>query len=238
MTLRTLLCLPIVCLCGWLCAQSAPADTLPPAELTAGDLNYLLGASRPAKADRYEGVRGTPYRYKNFGPAVLFDTALNPYALDSANYNGFSSQFEFYHEGQLREANGNVFVRGQINNDAGEEHLYVYGINLKFRDRYAEVVYLGEFVTGTVIYDVKNDEKIVESVGETIKLRRFSPKTLNYAMVDGDFVTIKTAAKPLAESLGFKSELTKFIKANKLKGNRPEDLIKIYAETDRLLAEQ
>ncbi len=159
---------------------------------------------------------------------------LNEYYIDSLNYNGFTSQFEFYTDGQLRELNPNSFLRVEMVVAEEERHIYGRGINPKFRDRYAEIIYKGDYITGTMVYDVKNEEKIVQDVGKTLKLRRFTPKSLHYAMVDGEFVTLKLTPKNVAEDLGFKSELVKFMKANKLKPGKREDLIKIYAKADEL----
>lgn len=196
--------------------------------------DYLLEASRPAEAKRYAEVRGTPFRYKDFGPGYMYDVTLNEYYIDSLNYNGFTSQFEFYSDGQLREINPNNFLRVEMVVSEDDRHVYGRGINPKFRDRYAEIIYKGDYITGTMVYDVKNEEKVVQDVGKTLKLRRFTPKSLHYAMVDGDFVTLKLTAKNVAEDLGFKSELLKFMKANKLKPGKREDLIKIYAKADEL----
>jgi len=172
--------------------------------------------SRKVDPDRYHEVRGTPYRYKEFGPVVLYDITLNRYELDSANLNGFTSQFEFYVGGILRELLPGNFIRAEVPDQEGGPHKYAHGINMKFRDRYA-------------------DEKIVQNVGETLKLRRFSAKSLHFAMVDGDFVTITLSAKKLAADLGFKKELSAFMKAEKLKPNRRVDLLKIYEKADELV---
>jgi len=232
---KTLFTLFLVCISCYLSAQSSDessADT--PEELSTDALNYLVEASRAAEQKRYKDVRGTPFRYKEFGPGYLYDVTLNEYYIDSLNYNGFTSQFELYVDGQLRELNPNNFLRVEMVVSDDERHVYGRGINPKFRDRYAEVLYKGDFVTGTMVYDVKNEEKVVQDVGKTLKLRRFTPKSLHYAMVDGDFVTLKMTTKNVAEDLGFKSELIKFMKANKLKPGKREDLIKIYAKADEL----
>jgi hypothetical protein len=95
-------------------------------------------------------------------------------------------------------------------------------------------VYRGDYITATMVYDVINDEKVVQDVGRTLKLRRFSAKSLHYAMVDGDFMTLKMTAKNLAADLGHKSELLKFIKSDKLKVSQDVDLVKIYQKADSL----
>ena len=236
MTLKTILSLFMVCCWLSLSAQDykpAPNDERSATEI-AGDFNYLLRASRTVVTKRYPGVRGTPYRYKNFGQVQLFDAAMHPYPLDSANYNGFSSQFEFYHEGVLRELNGNNFLRVEVVQPEGANHIYARGINMKFRKSYARVIFQGENIIATQIYNVINDEKVVEKPGQTLKLRRFSAKSLHYAMVDGEFVTLKLTPKNLAEDLGHPSALKKFMKAEKLKPKREADLLLIFAEADGL----
>ena len=208
-------------------------------KLTADDLTYLLEASRVVDPERYPNVRGTPYRYADFDTIVVYDPAINAYVLDRANYNGFSNQIEFYTaDGQLRELAQRNFLRAEVPQAEGKPHVYVFGLNPKFRDRYVQLLHRGDFVTATMVYDVKNDEKITQTVGKTLKFQRFNPKSLHFAIVDGDFLTLKLTSKQLAEDLGFKNELTKFIKANKLKPGQTEDLVRIYAEAERLWAEQ
>ncbi|TXF91364.1 hypothetical protein FUA23_01310 [Neolewinella aurantiaca] len=233
---RTFLLLLMLCSGLFLIAQNTDQEMgdQRTAQEIAGDLQYLLEASRLADTARYEGIRGTPYRYEQFGALLLFDTAMNPYPVDKANYNGFSNQFEFYHNGKLREINGNNFMRVEVLQAEGPDHIYVRGLNRKFPSSYARVIFQGDNIVATLIYNVINDEKVVENPGQTLKLRRFSAKSLYYAMVDGEFVTLKLSAKALAESLGHPAELRKFIKAQKLKPGRDEDLIKIFEKADEL----
>ncbi|MFK8164880.1 MAG: hypothetical protein AB8H12_20710 [Lewinella sp.] len=196
---------------------------------------YLIEASRAIDPDRYADVRGTPYRYKDFGPITVFDATLNEYKLERANLNGFTNQVEYYApDGNIRELSAQNFLRVEVPQEDGSKHVYGRGINPKFRDRYAQIIYRGDYITATMIYDVVNDEKVVQDVGRTLKLRRFSAKSLHYAMVDGDFMTLKMSAKNLAEDLGYKSALLKFIKSEKLKLNKDADLVRIYEKADSL----
>lgn len=196
---------------------------------------YLIEASREIEPDRYEGVRGTPYRYKEFGPVSVYDATLNEYPLERANLNGFTSQVEYYApDGTIRELSPQNFLRLEVPQEDGSIHVYGRGINPKFYKRYAQIIYRGDYITATMVYDVKNDEKVVQDVGRTLKLRRFSAKSLHYAMVDGDFITLKMTAKSLAEDLGNKSALLKFIKSEKLKVTQDADLVRIYEKADSL----
>lgn len=216
--------LTILCTCGR--AQS---------KLSMAEQNYLIEVSQKVDPDRYSEVRGTPYRYDEFGPVTLYDITLNKYELDSANLNGFTSQFEYYTDGILRELLPSNFIRAEVPNREGGAHKYARGINAKFRDNYAEIVYKGDNVVATMIYNVINDEKIVENVGQTLKLRRFSAKSLHFAMVNGEFTTLTLSAKKIAADLGLKKELGAFIKREKLKPSDREDLVRIYEKADELL---
>jgi hypothetical protein len=233
MFFKTILPLLVVC-CGIsVSAQGVNTEhnTERSAAEMAEDLTYILEASRTLEV-RYEGIRGTPYRYKDFGKAILFDASMRPYPLDSVNYNGFSNHFDFYHEGVLRELNGHNFLRVEVPQQEGPNHIYARGLNVKFPESYARIVYQGENIIATLIYNVINDEKIVEKPGQTLKLQRFNAKSLYYALVDGDFVTLKLTAKALAEDLGFPSELKQYIKKEKLKPGRDADLVKIFVAAD------
>ncbi|MEM9928932.1 MAG: hypothetical protein AAF840_03845, partial [Bacteroidota bacterium] len=210
-----------------------PVDSLPKGD--NGAAAYLIETSRLIDPDRYVEVRGTPYRYKEFRKITLYDATLNEYPLERANLNGFTSQFEYYApDGQIRELNPANFLRAEVALDDGSKHIYGRGINPKFRDRYAQIVHRGDYITCTMVYDVKNDEKVVQDVGRTLKLRRFSAKSLYFAMVDGDFVTMKMTAKNVAEDLGFKAELLKFIKSEKLKVSDDDDLIRVLEKAETL----
>lgn len=203
-------------------------------QLSSDAANYLYEVSRKVDPDRYSEVRGTPYRYKKFGRIDIYDITLNKYQLDSANLNGFTSQFEFYIDGILRELEPNNFIRVEVAQEEGI-HKYARGINPKFRDRYAQIIYKGDNIIATMVYDVKNDEKIVQDVGKTLKLRRFSAKSLHFAMVDGDLIPITLSAKKIAADLGFKKELAAFIKAEKLKPGKLTDLVRIYEQADGMI---
>ncbi len=234
MFFKTILSFLIVC-CG-LSVMAQGIDTEHKTERSATelaeDLNYILEASRTIEEVRYEGIRGTPYRYKDFRKVILFDASMRPYPLDSVNYNGFSNHFDFYYQGVLRELNGNNFLRVEVPQEESANHIYARGLNVKFPESYARIVYQGENIIATLIYNVINDEKIVENPGQTLKLQRFSAKSLYFALVDGDFVTLKLTTKALAEDLGFPTELKKFIKKEKLKPGRNADLVKIFEAAD------
>ncbi len=211
----------------------ANRDTIPADD--NGAAAYLIETSRLVDPDRYVEVRGTPYRYPEFQRIVLYDATLNQYHLERANLNGYTSQFEYYApDGQLRELDPANFLRAEVMLEDSTKHIYGRGINPKFRDRYAQVIHRGDYITSTIVYDVINDEKIVQDVGRTLKLRRFSAKSLYFAMVDGEFTTLKMSAKNIAEDLGFKSQLLKFIKAEKLKVNDDADLVRIFEKAETL----
>ncbi len=203
-------------------------------ELSDEAMDYLYELSRKVDPDRYTEVRGTPYRYKKFGKAIVYDITLNAYPLDSVNLNGFTSQFEFIIGGMKRELQPENFIRVEFEGPNGKDK-YARGINPKFRDMYAQIVHKGDNLVATMVYEVKNDEKIVQDVGKTVRLRRFSPKSLHFAMVEGELVTIVLSAKRLAGDLGFKKELGAFIKAEKLKPGKIADLVRIYEKADDLL---
>ncbi len=197
---------------------------------------YLLEASRPVSDDRYDDVRGTPYRYDEFLPGTIYDTALNAYELDSLNLNGFTSQFEYFVDGELRELANQNFLRAEIINPDGSTHVYGWNINFKFQNKYAELLFRGEYITGTMVYDVSNDEKVVQDVGKTVRLQRFNAKRHFYAMVDGELVALSSSSKRLADELGFKKDITTFIKDNQLKPGDHDDLIKILTYAEELHA--
>lgn len=228
---KTLVFLFLVCFSLFLSAQAETEQKTNDPGATA----YLIEASRAVDPDRYTEIRGTPYRYKDFGPITVFDPTLNEYHLEKANLNGFTSQVEYYAaDGTLRELAPANFLRFEVPQEDGTKHTYGRGINPKFRDRYAQIIYKGDNLTATMVYDIINDEKVVQDVGRTLKLRRFSAKSLHYAMVDGEFVTLKMTAKNLAEDLGHKAEILKFIKTEKLNVNDDTDLVRIYTYADGL----
>ena len=207
-----------------------------PAAAQQTEAEYLLEASCPAAANRYEKIRGTPFRYDDFLPGVLYDTALNPYELDSVNYNGFTHQFEYYANGELRELAQNNFLRAVIHLGNDVSHVYGWNLNPKFRNHYAELVYSGEYVSATLVYEVVNDEKVVQDVGETKRMQRFNKQENFYASVDGDLLPLSMNAKRLAADLGYRSEIADFIKEHKLKPAQREDLVKILAYANELHA--
>ncbi|THH40389.1 hypothetical protein [Neolewinella litorea] len=198
------------------------------------EAEYLLTSSREVDPNRYREVRGDPYRYSTFRSGILFDGALNRYVVDSLNFNGFTSQFEYRANGELRELANRHFLRVQTTGDAGEPHIYAFGINPKFPDKYAELIYTGDFVTATLVYDVINDEKVVQDVGKTVRLRRFNPKPLYYAFVDGELVALRMSARRLPSDLGLKGPVSRFIKEHGLDPARRADLLRILQYADDL----
>ncbi|MGB3799034.1 MAG: hypothetical protein WA952_04420 [Lewinella sp.] len=225
MFVQTPLCLLVLCLWSAIAvAQQTEAE-------------YLLDASIPVDTDRYKDIRGNPYRYDGFLPGTIYDNTLNAYEIDSLNFNGHRSEFEYYVDGELRSLNNLNFLRVEIVTEDGTQHDYGWNIVQAFPNAYAEILFAGDFITGLVVYEVINDEKVVQDVGKTLRLQRFSPKTHHYAVVDGELVSLSSKAKRLAGELGFPKQIQQRIKQQNLKPTRREELIEILAYAEELYAE-
>ncbi|WP_116125710.1 hypothetical protein [Lewinella sp. IMCC34183] len=240
MFVRTIFAALLVCACSLsLSAQAADAvgEASPAGEASLAELARLRRLSRVVYTARYDGVRGTPYRYEEFRPGVVFDNALNRYALDSLNFNGFTNQFEYVIFGQLRELPQQNFLRADLDDGNGGRHVYAFGINPRFPTYYAELVYQGDFVTATMIYDVTNDVKVIQDVGRTMRLRRFDAKSLYFAYVDGEFVSLRLQPRRLAADLGHRGPLRRFMEDGDLDPSRRDDLLEILSFAERLYLE-
>ncbi|MBB4079914.1 hypothetical protein GGR28_002541 [Lewinella aquimaris] len=200
------------------------------------EVDYLHENSLVVEFGRYRGVQGTAYRYATFRPGVLYDAALNEYPVDSLNFNGFTSRFECVIDGELRELAGHHFLRARVRDDDGVEHTYGWAINPSLPDKYAELLFHGDFLTASMFYEVTNDYKGESSMGKPGRLARFVSRSHYYAMVDGELVSLSMSPRRLAGDLGLREELTAYIKEHKLKTANRDDLLRILARAEALLA--
>ncbi|MCP9234991.1 hypothetical protein [Lewinella sp. JB7] len=202
------------------------------------EVDYLQGHSVAVEGGRYQDVQGTPYRYPTFRPGVLFDEVLLEYPVDSLNFNGHTSRFEFWSAGELRELIGNRFLRARIADDDGVEHTYAWSINPNHPGKYAELIYHGDYLTATQFHETITDQPLGKKIRNSADPIRFVARTSSYALIDGELKSLNLQPRRLASDLGFRNELTALIKEHGLKPARREDLIRILAHADSLLATQ
>ena len=205
--------------------------------------SFEMTNSKPIDADRYEGIKGDPYLFKESVNATLITNDKIVYEDVYLNYNGYSKEFEVKQGEEFIELDRKFYLRIEIpadkNNEGivpeGQDNLvFVKNAHSRFGDRMVMLIHHGK--KGLVIKEFHSSisEKEKQDVGKTIVTKRFFKKN-NYYIVEGeDLRSLKLSKKGIISALGHKSELESFIKKNKYKVDNDAHLREILAYYEKL----
>lgn len=185
---------------------------------------------------RYEEYRGSPYFFSEFVVGTIVDNADNEYPNVKLNLNGYTDELEVEDAGYYVALEESFYKSFTAKGKDDTEYLFKSNLHPDFKDKFFQVLYESEQMLLIKEFDVIPNEKVINNVGETLRVKIFG-EINNYMLLTGlgkqDLTKLKVSKRKLPETLGKKKELGEFIKAEKLSFKNDEDLITLikYYET-------
>ena len=199
------------------------------APLFAQETDVLMTSSRGIDKDRYEGVKGSPYLFKEWRKGKIISADAETIEGVLLNFNGETKGFEIKKGNSFIELDPKWYIRVLVENEKAEEYT-VFQKNFlpPLANEFTRVVYKGANFSVVEHFISKIELKIINNVGKNEELRKFYSKRNYYLIKDKKSTLLKLKKKSLFSFLGHKSELENFSKKEKLKLSSEADLIKLF----------
>jgi len=176
--------------------------------------------------NRYAGFKGSAYLYDDWKVGNVYDTKGKAFERVEINFNGYSNEIEIKKGDKYINLDQKWYLKIEVEDKEGIR-IYHRGIHDFFKDKFVEVIHQGTSLMLVKKFRVGVTEKEINDVGKTIKIKRFERKEDYYFIKNGKLQNIKFKKKSIIKYLGHKKELERYIKDNKLKLNRLNDLKKV-----------
>ena len=205
--------------------------------------SLLVQNSEPVDADRYRGIDGSPYFFKEWVTGSVLRSDGKTVDDVRLNYNGHAHEIEV-------QARGNVYVlekRWHLRVDVlrsenpavaeeipVEQLIFLRGVHRDLADRYATILFIGDQLTLIKDFDVGQVDKEFNTVSEKIQVQRFKTQTEYYLKKGGSLVKLRLVKKKILEAFGDDARVAEFMAKQKLNLSNEADLVSLVAYADTL----
>lgn len=203
--------------------------TFMPLALLAQEIDVLMTNSRSIDNDRYKGVKGSPYQFKDWhkGKIISIDADVIEDVL--LNFNGKTEGFEIKKGNNFIELDHKWYIRVLIEGETAKQDIVFQKIFLPpLTNKFTRIVYKGENLSIVEDFISKIEVKVINNVGKNEEFKKFYSKKNYFLIKDKKITLLRSKKKSLYTLLGHKSELENFIKKEKLKLSSETDLIKLF----------
>ena len=172
----------------------------PGATLAQSGVLAVSGAT--LDSTRYEGYKGSPYRFDGDREAVATQTDGARVKVAAVNYNGHTEEFEIVRRDGARVALDPVTYRAVDVIEAGDTLAFVRGLRPREPAKFVRVIYDGADAQLFEAFTVTDGEVVVQNVGKTETYRRFAPRPLYYLALGGSArKLVSLRRKPFVKAL-------------------------------------
>ncbi|MEM7372942.1 MAG: hypothetical protein AAF587_30250 [Bacteroidota bacterium] len=212
-------------------------------QLIAQNDIYVLSNAQSIDPNRYEGIDGNPYFFKQWMSADAYNYQMEKFDSLRVNFNGKTGEMEARQGNSFLELDQKFYARivisaerneGIFPSDAGEQLIFQQKLHKTFANRWPILVYKGKDFSLIREFSSIVSTKTFEDVGKTIEKKRFIRRNSYFLLQGGKLSLIKTQKKKLLASLKHRSEMERFIKKNKINLKQQDGLEKLFAYYDQL----
>lgn len=171
--------------------------------------------------ERYPNVQGSPYFFEEFVTATI--TRRDSFTFNDVlvNLNGYEKAFEV-REGDRYITLEDLWYRkieilAEKNPGLDRDVIFGQDLHPTYKGKFAEVIFSGKNITLINDFHVEISEKTVQNVGKAETFERFIPINTYRLIKDGNVTLLRPKKDAFANALGSDKELSKFLKANKIK---------------------
>ncbi len=205
------------------------STSLLPSFLLAQETDVLMTNSRKVDEERYKGVKGNPYLFKEWRKGKIISVDADAIEGVLLNFNGETKGFEIKKDNSFIELDPRWYIRVLVEAEKSDEYVtFQKNFLPPLTNEFTRVVYEGANFRVVEHFISKIEVKIINNVGKNEELKKFYSKRNYYLIKDKKPTLLKLKKKPLFTFLGHKSELDSFAKKEKLRLSSEADLIKLF----------
>jgi len=211
----------------------------------AQDINSLvLINSETIDPHRYDAFKGSPYLFKKFVAATIVSHKGERIEVEQLNYNSYSHNVEVRKDDQFIELNPKKYIRVEIpikgnpilEKEFGREQIFLHkNIHPSLKNKFSDLLYHGKNFVFLKDLHVALKDNEVNTPGALVAFKRFSEAGKYYILSDNKLKYIRLNKKQLIRTLGYRKELTAFIKKNKTDFKSDVAVIELMKYYDSLI---
>lgn len=180
--------------------------------------------AQPIDAERYKGIKGSPYLFEDWSTGVLLRDNEKPIEVPEMNFNAYSHNFEVKTEDKIIILDGTPYKAIKIKGIEEEKPtLFARGVHPYFKGKFVIVLYEGQKRSLFKQYSNRIYENTIQDVGKTREIKRFTASKNYFILENGELKKVKLKKKDVLAILG----VEKVMKQNKIKMNSEEDLVRL-----------
>lgn len=206
--------------------------------------SILLANSKLIDIEKYNDHKNSPYYFNEWVVGSIFGT--NGEVIDSVllNYNGYTRAFEVKVGDRYIKLDNQYFVRVAVDNkrnkltkEMGRRVVFQKAIHPKFTNEFLTLNYTGRsvFLLSQFITGIQKSERLDLAAGALLEKRKFTPKKIYYLLRDGDLKQVKIKKKSVLKALGYKKQLSTFLKDNNNEMKNERDFHQLLAYFDTIV---
>lgn len=181
----------------------------------------------------YDEIKGSPYLYDSWVSARILGSDGTFFNFDNVNFNGFTHQLEVKTNGLIEEIISASYLKAIVGS-GNSENTFMSGLHPDLGQNIICILYDGKNVKLIKKFDVRIEESVAQTPGIPTVFTKFSVSQEYFIMIERDLSKTKLKKKSVISILGYKTELEKYIKQERLNLNRESDvvLLLIHYESD------
>ena len=187
---------------------------------------------QPIDVNRYNNIEGSPFLFKTWKKATLYDVYGAAYNDVFFNYNGLTQEIElFKNDTEFIILNSLFYDRIVAEDEEAPNGQLVLkkGLDPELGESFVQVIHEGEKLTVIKQFNVRKSKVTINDVGKIRNFENFTRTTNYYVISPLAMVDMSTKKRQLLKLLGKEDELDDFIKAEKLDLDSDIDLSKLFA---------
>ena len=200
----------------------------------AQEREVLLTNSQKIIEDRYEGIKGSPYAFKEWHPATIINTEAKAIEVTAINYNALTQDIEVKKASQFIALAPAWYVRIIIHVSDTEDIIFQRAFLTSLQNNFMQLVYEGDQVQLYKKIEKDISTKTFNDVGKTREVKRFVGQIRYYLVENEEVMNFKLNKKDFLKKIGNRKAVEGFLKKNKLKLNKEGDLIELMKFYDTL----
>ncbi|MTB49690.1 hypothetical protein [Lewinella sp. W8] len=201
------------------------------------ELKLIAESAYRVPPNRYAKAYGSPFLLPEHTQGTFYDLLKNQYELDSVNFNAYTGEFEFLTPNGTFAVVRGAFNRVELKVSAEQTRIFYFDINQAHAQAYVEEIYHGNRVFGATYHVVnKHTSRTNMLTGDADVEENLKGIARHYLTLDGETQPTPKSGKKLGKISGVPA-INDFINRENLDLRNLENLKRIYAELDRLLAE-
>uniref|UniRef100_UPI004047D6A6 hypothetical protein n=1 Tax=Roseivirga sp. TaxID=1964215 RepID=UPI004047D6A6 len=187
---------------------------------------------QPIDISRYNAIEGSPFLFKTWKKATLYDVYGAAYNDVFFNYNGLTQEIELFKNDTEFIILNSLFYDRIVAEDKDApngELVLKKGLAPELGESFVQVIHEGEKLKVIKQFNVRKSKVTINDVGKIRNFENFTRTTNYYVISPLAMVDMSTKKKQLLRLLGNENELDKYIKTEKLDLDSDIDLSKLFA---------